>query len=227
MAAADGLLMQASFNRGSTPGALFGFAATSLPFQHFKQPCVQVAPTIIMHFINILVSASLALCASAAGNNATDIAASVQNRLARLEVGYLHTNLILDQVTAGSEGVKADDVVSTYLKAVAAEDQALDRPQPARPIPESTQLTLCQAFHSLTITGLNLDKALYNNVDLFNQTQRGQILDGINMVSNETSRFYDNVASKALTYCVKTVQTDNAALAQSFDMVHQAYAASN
>jgi hypothetical protein len=68
---------------------------------------------------------------------------------------------------------------------------------------------------------------LYNNVDIFNQTQRGQILSGINKVANETSRFYDNVATKALTYCVKTVQTDNAALAESFDMVSQAYGGAN
>ncbi|KAL3485308.1 hypothetical protein BJX62DRAFT_243093 [Aspergillus germanicus] len=126
-----------------------------------------------MQFRTALIPASLALCDSAAGNNATDIAASVQNSLAGLELGYLHTNIVLDQVTAGTE--------------VTAEDQALDRPQPARPMPESTQLALCQAFHSLTITGLNLDNALYNNVDLFNQTQRGQILSEINKVANETS----------------------------------------
>ncbi|KAL2859361.1 hypothetical protein BJX68DRAFT_261800 [Aspergillus pseudodeflectus] len=158
-----------------------------------------------MHFENVLVAAAFVSGASAARNNVTDIAASVQSRLAGLELGYLHPNIILNQVTAGTEGVNADDVVSTYLQTVAAQDQALDRPQPARPMPESTQLTLCQAFHS---------------------TQRSQILNGINKVANETSRFYENVATKSLTYCVKTIQTDNAALGQSFDMVKQAYGGS-
>ncbi|KAL3444272.1 hypothetical protein BJX65DRAFT_311050 [Aspergillus insuetus] len=61
-----------------------------------------------MHFRNVLAAASLALCASAARNNATDIAASVQNRLAGIELGYLHTNIILDQVTTGTEDLETD-----------------------------------------------------------------------------------------------------------------------
>jgi secreted PhoX family phosphatase len=65
-----------------------------------------------MQLKNILFAASFALCASAASNNATDIAASVQNRLASLELGYLHTNIILDQVTAGTEGVDAKVSIS-------------------------------------------------------------------------------------------------------------------
>jgi hypothetical protein len=68
-----------------------------------------------MHFKNVFVAASLALCTSAAGHNATDIAASVQSRLAGLELGYLHTNIILDQKVTGTEGVDADDSSLAHL----------------------------------------------------------------------------------------------------------------
>ncbi|RDW93394.1 uncharacterized protein DSM5745_00716 [Aspergillus mulundensis] len=177
-----------------------------------------------MQLKNVLLTATLALSASAAGNNTTDIAPVIQNRLAALELGYLHTNIQLEQLRDGAEGVDADDVIATYLNTVKNEDSALDKPQPSKALQESTQLTLCQAFHSLTVTGLTLDNALYNNVNQFNSTQRGQILRGLGKVSDETSRFYSNVASKALPYCVKTVQTDDMALTESFKMVKGAYA---
>ncbi|KAL4789075.1 hypothetical protein BDV19DRAFT_395393 [Aspergillus venezuelensis] len=178
-----------------------------------------------MQLKNVLIVASMALTASAAGNstNTTDIAPTIQSRLAGLELGYLHTEIILAQLRDSTEDVTADDVVRTYLKTISAEDQALDRPQPARPLSESMQLVLCQAFHSLTVTGLRVDNALVNNVNQFNQTQRDEILSGVDRVSDETSRFYSDVASNALTYCVKTVQTDNDALLESFAMVQDAY----
>lgn len=54
-----------------------------------------------MQFRNLFLAACVAATASAAGNgtsNSTDIAPSVQNRLVQLEIGYLKTNLMLDQV---------------------------------------------------------------------------------------------------------------------------------
>ncbi|KAL4933778.1 uncharacterized protein BDV17DRAFT_286590 [Aspergillus undulatus] len=80
------------------------------------------------------------------------------------------------------------------------------------------------ATADLTVSGLRLDSALVNNVNQFNETQRDEILSGIDRVSDEPSRFYSDVASNALTYCVNTVQADNNALIESFEMVQDGYA---
>lgn len=65
-----------------------------------------------MQFKNILVASCLALGVSATATNATDIAPSVQNRFAQIDLGYQQTYLLLNHLDDGTNNTSAD--VSDY-----------------------------------------------------------------------------------------------------------------
>ncbi|KAJ5635961.1 uncharacterized protein N7484_009274 [Penicillium longicatenatum] len=168
-----------------------------------------------MQFKNILVASCLALGASAAATNATDIAPSVQNRFAQIDLGYQQTYLLLNHLDDGTNNTSADDVVSAYNTTANGEAKALGKNQPIKPLTESTQLVICQAFHSLALTGIQLNNAFVDSASHFNKAQRNDLQVALTKVNDETGSFFINVAKPALPYCLTTLQTDQSAIYKS------------
>lgn len=103
-----------------------------------------------MHITNVLVGACLALSATASTihvKNITDIAPEVQQRLNSLDLGYVRTNNLLQNLAVGNPEVTPDFVLRIYNQTVASEAKDLSQTQPIA-IPPSTQLVLCQAHHN-------------------------------------------------------------------------------
>ena len=63
-----------------------------------------------MQLQNILLTSFLALGASAvsSNSNATDIAPAVQNRIAKIDLGYQQTYLLLNHLADNTDSVSAD-----------------------------------------------------------------------------------------------------------------------
>lgn len=76
-----------------------------------------------MQIKNILLTSFLALGASAVSNsNATDIAPAVQNRIAKIDLGYQQTYLLLNHLADNTDSVSADvstPIQNTYLHKIA------------------------------------------------------------------------------------------------------------
>lgn len=112
-----------------------------------------------MRISNILTGACLAASASASAahsSNATDIAPAVQKRLNSLDLGYVRTNNLLQNLAVGNPEVTPDLVVQIYDRTVASEAKDLDQAQPSA-IPHSVQMILCQAYHNVSPEQLNHD----------------------------------------------------------------------
>ncbi|KAJ5653806.1 hypothetical protein N7490_000809 [Penicillium lividum] len=166
-----------------------------------------------MQFKNVLIASCLALGA-AATTNATDIAPAVQNRLAQIDLGYQQTYLLLNHLDDNT-GVSADDVVSAYNTTANAEAMDLGKNQPTKPLSDSTQLVICQAFHSLALTGIQLNNAFVDSASHFNKAQRNDLQTALSKVNDETGSFFIHVAKPALPYCLTTLQTDESAIYKS------------
>ncbi|CAI7641023.1 unnamed protein product [Penicillium bialowiezense] len=125
-----------------------------------------------------------------------------------IDIGYKTTYLSLNQAVSGNGNATIDDVVSTYKSTAATEDGALDKNQPTAALPDTTQLVLCQAYHSLALSGIELNSAFIENLDSFSKSQRKSIESTLSKVSSETTRFSTHVARKALSYCYDTIRYD-------------------
>ncbi|KAJ5107274.1 hypothetical protein N7456_003949 [Penicillium angulare] len=170
-----------------------------------------------MQLKNILFVSALALGASAAptSSNATDIAPSVQNRFAQIDLGYQQTYLLLNHLADNTNKTTADDVVAAYNATATAESKDVGKNQPTKPLSESTQLVLCQSFHSLALTGIQLNNAFVDYASHFNKKQRNDLQTALSKVNDETGSFFINVAKKALPYCIDNLQTDDKAIYKS------------
>ncbi|KAJ6006078.1 hypothetical protein N7451_004022 [Penicillium sp. IBT 35674x] len=190
-----------------------------------------------MQFKNILVASCLALGASAAATNATDIAPSVQNRFAQIDLGYQQTYLLLNYLDDGTNNTSADtfiaciydtntfrihDVVSAYNATAYGEAKDLGKNQPIKPFTESTQLVICQAFHSLALTGIQLNNAFVDSASHFDVAQCNDLQVALFKVNDETGSFFIHVAKPALPYCLATLQTDQSAIYRSLLAAAQA-----
>ncbi|KAJ5802750.1 uncharacterized protein N7503_005200 [Penicillium pulvis] len=189
-----------------------------------------------MQFKNILVASCLALGASATATNATDIAPSVQNRFAQIDLGYQQTYLLLNHLDDGTNDTSADvsdqltqrqtfiacDVVSAYNATAYGEAKDLSKNQPIKPLTESTQLVICQAFHSLALTGIQLNNAFVDSASHFDKAQRNDLQVALSKVNDETGSFFIHVAKPALPYCLATLQTDQSAIYKSLLTAAQA-----
>ncbi|CAG8413610.1 unnamed protein product [Penicillium salamii] len=181
-----------------------------------------------MQFKTLFFASFLAIGASAtsAGNathNATDIAPAVQARFAQIDLGYQKTYLLLNHLGDNTANVTTDDVVHAYNVTASGENKALAKNQPIKPLPESTQLVLCQAYHSL-------NNAFVDYASHFNQTQRDSVQSSLTMINAETGRFFVQVAKPALSYCLATIQADDKVVYESLLKASKAlnpYAASN
>ncbi|KAJ5361825.1 hypothetical protein N7541_002669 [Penicillium brevicompactum] len=157
-----------------------------------------------MQLKNFLVAACMALPVLAESTNSTDIAPKLQTRLAQIDIGYKTTYLSLNQAVSGNGNATIDVRALT----AATEDGALDKNQPTAALPDTTQLVLCQAYHSLALSGIELNSAFVENLDSFSKSQRHSIASTLSKVSSETSRFSSQVARKALSYCYDTIRYD-------------------
>ncbi|KAJ5322431.1 hypothetical protein N7452_010720 [Penicillium brevicompactum] len=167
-----------------------------------------------MQFKTLLFASGLILGASAtsAGNatqNATDIAPAVQARLAQIDLGYQKTYLLLNHLGDHTANVTTDDVIDAYNVTASGENKALTKSQPTKPLSESTQLVLCQAYHSLALTGIQLNNAFVDYASHFNESQRDSMQSFFTKINGETGRFYVQVAKPALSYCLATLRADD------------------
>ncbi|KAJ5354229.1 hypothetical protein N7541_006793 [Penicillium brevicompactum] len=162
-----------------------------------------------MQFKTLLLASGLILGASAtpAGNatqNATDIAPAVQARFAQIDLGYQKTYLLLNHLGDHTANVTTDDVIDAYNVTASGENKALTKSQPTKPLSESTQLVLCQAYHSLALTGIQLNNAFVDYASHFNESQRDSMQSFFTKINGETG-----VAKPALSYCLATLRADD------------------
>ncbi|KAJ5775252.1 uncharacterized protein N7511_000263 [Penicillium nucicola] len=168
-----------------------------------------------MQFKNIALATCMALSASvAASENATDIAPSIQTRLVQLDLGYQKTGLFLNALVNNAGNLTSSGVVNSYLSIVSEESNDLaNKTQPAAAtIPDTTQLILCQSYHSMALSGIDLNAGFVNHADLFNKTERAQVRHGLMVVNDETNKFFSDVGQKSLTYCEDSLSLDNQAI---------------
>ncbi|KAL4902214.1 hypothetical protein BDW74DRAFT_181063 [Aspergillus multicolor] len=167
-----------------------------------------------MQFKNILLSSVLALgaAASASAPNATNVAGTLLNRFAELDIGYQDTVYRLNHLAQGTGKITANDVVSTFNKTVSSEAKDLSSSQPSIPFSDAVQLVLCQSAHSVHLSIIAVSNAFTDNAAQFNADQRNTLQDAFTKVNDETGRFVINVASKALPVCLSTIQTDDKAI---------------
>ncbi|CAG8403136.1 unnamed protein product [Penicillium salamii] len=182
-----------------------------------------------MQFKTLFFASFLAIGASAtsAGNathNATDIAPAVQARFAQIDLGYQKTYLLLNHLGDNTANVTTDVRRRSRLQRYRQwREQGSRQEQPIKPLPESTQLVLCQAYHSL-------NNAFVDYASHFNQTQRDSVQSSLTMINAETGRFFVQVAKPALSYCLATIQADDKVVYESLLKASKAlnpYAASN
>ncbi|KAJ5898093.1 hypothetical protein N7504_008381 [Penicillium tannophilum] len=188
-----------------------------------------------MQFKNILIASCLALGASATATNATDIAPTASPR-STLVTSYQQTYLLLNHLDDGTNNTSADvsdqstqrqtfiacDVVSAYNTTAYGEAKDLSRNQPIKPLTESTQLVICQSFHSLALTGIQLNNAFVDSASHFDKAQRNDLQVALTKVNDETGSFFIHVAKPALPYCLATLQTDQSAIYKSLLAAAQA-----
>ncbi|KAJ5317934.1 hypothetical protein PENANT_c004G03252 [Penicillium antarcticum] len=171
-----------------------------------------------MQFKNIALATCMALSASVAASgvseNATDIAPSVQKRLVQLDLGYKKTGLYLNALVDDAGNLTSSAVVQSYLSIVSDEsDDVTNKTQPAAgTIPDTTQLILCQSYHSMALSGIELNAGFVNHANYFNKTERAQVRRGLMAVNDETNKFFSDVGKKSLTYCEDALSLDNQAI---------------
>ncbi|KAJ5397378.1 hypothetical protein N7509_005491 [Penicillium cosmopolitanum] len=201
-----------------------------------------------MQFKSLLVTSLMAISAVAA-NNGSDIAPSVQGRIAQLDLGFKQTDVMLNKLKNNIGGITADDIVVAYREVVAREATDMMMPQPWKALEDSQQMVICQSFHSvkstpklkesiqlqskipnnillqLALTGLDLNADFTFSANYFNQTQRHDLQHNLNKVTEETSDFVKNVAKTAVPYCLDIIQEDNKAIYKSIRDARQALSA--
>ncbi|CAI7582365.1 unnamed protein product [Penicillium pancosmium] len=177
-----------------------------------------------MQFKSLLVTSLMAIGAVAA-NNGSDIAPSVQGRIAQLDLGFKQTDVMLNKLKHNIGGITADDIVVAYREVVAREATDMMMPQPWKALEDSQQMVICQSFHSLALTGLDLNADFTFSANYFNQTQRHDLQHNLNKVTEETSDFVKNVAKTAVPYCLDIIQEDNKAIYKSIRDARQALSA--
>ncbi|KAJ5098701.1 hypothetical protein N7532_005702 [Penicillium argentinense] len=176
-----------------------------------------------MQFKNLLIAFVLTI--GAAANNASDIAPTVQRRISQLDLGFKQTDVLLSQLTHNTGDATANDIVVAYKEVVAREATDMMMPQPWKPLEDSQQMVICQSFHSLALTGIELNYNFVNSVNYFNQTQRHDLQHCLNKVTEETGDFVKGVAKTATPYCLDIIQDDNKAIYKSIHDARQALAA--
>ncbi|OQE31395.1 hypothetical protein PENSTE_c001G09630 [Penicillium steckii] len=177
-----------------------------------------------MHFKNLLIASALAIGATAA-NNGSDIAPSVQSRISQLDLGFKQTDLLLSKLKNNVGGTKSSDIVVSYKEVVARESTDMMMPQPWKPLEDAQQMVICQSFHSLALTGLELNADFTFSANYFNQTERHELQHNLNKVTDITGDFVKNVAKTAVPYCVDIIQEDNKAIYKSIHDARQALSA--
>ncbi|KAJ5309001.1 hypothetical protein PENANT_c020G07265 [Penicillium antarcticum] len=167
-----------------------------------------------MQFKNVLFAACMVFSASAtAASNATDIGAAVQANLNQVDLGLKHTFNQLKHLSASTQGVTAADVINAYNTTVTAESDDLKENQPTKPLADTAQMVLCQAFHSNALTGTELHNTFADNAKLFDKDNRNDFQVILSKLNDQTSHFYTAVALKALPYCKASLRNDQKAIA--------------
>ncbi|KAK5806357.1 hypothetical protein VI817_000615 [Penicillium citrinum] len=117
------------------------------------------------------------------------------------------------------------DIVVSYKEVVARESTDMMMPQPWKPLEDAQQMVICQSFHSLALTGLELNADFIFSANYFNQTERHELQHNLNKVTDITGDFVKNVAKTAVPYCVDIIQEDNKAIYKSIHEARQALSA--